>query len=791
MANKQELKFVIDGQDNSGKAVRSFEGNVKSATGSMGKGIATAAKWGAAIATAGAVAAGAAIKVAATFETKMTNVSTVIDTSVESMEDMRNEVMDIAKRTPVALDELSTALYDVRSAGISADDAMMVLEKSAQLATAGLGTTTEAVNLSTSAINAFGLEGKEAEEAFDILMLTVKSGKTTVAELAQSFGNAAGVMKTAGVEFSEFQAATAALTTTGLKASVAQNQLRAATLAIQAPTSDMTKLYAKMGVSSGKALIKQKGLVGAMNAIKVAAKGDVEVLKKAFGSVEALGSALSLTGEQGAVFAMILEDMQDPAGVLSEAFEKQKNTFNASWQILKNNLSVALVKIGSVIMPSVAKAVQGATKYFTVLMDRLEENGTLEKFAAGFNAVGSIISSVFRNVIGPAFEFGKVVFNGVIEVLEVLGGVFDGLVGSFAQSELIQAFFSILKGSLGETSLTFDKFKVDVKVAFIRIREATQVFVDWFNEYVTPIITGVVEAVIIVIGLLVAAWQNNFLGIQTITKQVFEAIKVVIESALLIIRGILDVFVGVFTGDWERMGEGLTAIWQGIWDGIGAILGTVVVTIAAVVESLWRGILAMFGTSGAELSEWWDNFWLGISETVSGAFEGLKELISVGTSAIASLWNASWAGLSDGFKTIWDSILDYLEKKINQAITILNKLIKGINKIPGVSIPLLEYVDINGNGASGAPGGRRAFGGTILPNRSYLVGERGPEIFNPGTSGSITPNSALQNDGATQVPSVTVVVQGDVYSESMLDKIKRGVSESIQGDLRAAKMGAI
>jgi len=49
----------------------------------------------------------------------------------------------------------------------------------------------------------------------------------------------------------------------------------------------------------------------------------------------------------------------------------------------------------------------------------------------------------------------------------------------------------------------------------------------------------------------------------------------------------------------------------------------------------------------------------------------------------------------------------------------------------------------------------RANGGPVAGGSTYLVGERGPELFTPGTSGSITPNSAL--GGST---SITVNVNG-------------------------------
>lgn len=56
---------------------------------------------------------------------------------------------------------------------------------------------------------------------------------------------------------------------------------------------------------------------------------------------------------------------------------------------------------------------------------------------------------------------------------------------------------------------------------------------------------------------------------------------------------------------------------------------------------------------------------------------------------------------------------------------------------------------------AGISGGARASGGPVMAGGSYLVGERGPELFTPGTSGTITPNNAL--GGST---SITVNVNG-------------------------------
>jgi hypothetical protein len=74
------------------------------------------------------------------------------------------------------------------------------------------------------------------------------------------------------------------------------------------------------------------------------------------------------------------------------------------------------------------------------------------------------------------------------------------------------------------------------------------------------------------------------------------------------------------------------------------------------------------------------------------------------------------------------------------------------------AIGLIEYAKAGGNTAAVDAmrfRGARAMGGPVAGGSTYLVGERGPELFTPGTSGSITPNNAL--GGGT---SITVNVNG-------------------------------
>ena len=231
------------------------------------------------------------------FEESMSNVSTLIDTSAESIEDMGDKILALSEKLPVPIEELTASLYDIRSAGIAADKQFEVLEASAKLSAAGLSTVEEATNLTTSAINAFASEGKSAAEINNILFKTVKFGKTTVAELSQAFGSVAPIIQSSGTSLADFSAATAALTTLGTPASQAQNQLKASIVSLQKPSAEMTKVFGKLGVTTDKELIQKfGGLVGGFEAVNGAIEDMGLNAAKTWRSTEALGAVTSLTG---------------------------------------------------------------------------------------------------------------------------------------------------------------------------------------------------------------------------------------------------------------------------------------------------------------------------------------------------------------------------------------------------------------------------------------------------------------------------------------------------------------
>lgn len=79
-------------------------------------------------------------------------------------------------------------------------------------------------------------------------------------------------------------------------------------------------------------------------------------------------------------------------------------------------------------------------------------------------------------------------------------------------------------------------------------------------------------------------------------------------------------------------------------------------------------------------------------------------------------------------------------------------------------------------------GGARANGGPVTAGRTYLVGERGPELFTPSSSGAIIPNGALQGmTGGGRVINITVNAQDAVLASTVKQWVQEAITVSTLG----------
>lgn len=180
-----------------------------------------------------------------------------------------------------------------------------------------------------------------------------------------------------------------------------------------------------------------------------------------------------------------------------------------------------------------------------------------------------------------------------------------------------------------------------------------------------------------------------------------------------------------------------------------------------------------------------------IRQQIGALSEELTKLTDVGTQVVAiaenigSAFANSFKGAISGamtaqealasfFQSVADRFLDMAAQIIAKWIemSILNSV---LNLFPGGSMagtssgPVGSRLDLFNLGAAQY----RASGGPVSAGSPYIVGERGPELFVPGRSGSIVPNDSLGGDMMNVVVNVDANgsnVQGDGNQANQLGK---------------------
>lgn len=143
-----------------------------------------------------------------------------------------------------------------------------------------------------------------------------------------------------------------------------------------------------------------------------------------------------------------------------------------------------------------------------------------------------------------------------------------------------------------------------------------------------------------------------------------------------------------------------------------------------------------------------------------------REVVAGLQRGLAPLPNALKTGLEGPIYASLDTLNAFVSNRINGIIDQINSAISRISGLMG-SLP--------GGGSGGSapslPG--RAAGGSVQSGKTYLVGERGPELFAAGSSGAIIPNHALSGEGGLSIRGGTFHLYGVTDAEALYDQLQQ------------------
>lgn len=346
----------------------------------------------------------ASIKASMEFETSMKKIQGLVGITGEDVAAMSSKVLDMAGAVGKAPQELADALYYITSAGIKDTSlAMETLDISARAAAAGLGTTKDVADLSTSVMNAYAPGLYNAQVATDALVAAVREGKADAEDFAPAMGKVIPVAAAFGVKFQDVAAAVAALTRQGAPAGTAAIQLRQVLGTLLNPTQKATEELSKYGMSAVqlRETIQQQGLLAGLTQLKGAFGDNAAALTQVFGNIRPLQAVMALIGPSASQNAQIFDVLNNSSGDAAQAFDVMSESLGFKLSQATAEGKVALIKMGDALAP-IIKAFAGVAKAAASALGFLASIPGLTKFVAtiGTMAIGMIaLTKTFASFI--------------------------------------------------------------------------------------------------------------------------------------------------------------------------------------------------------------------------------------------------------------------------------------------------------------------------------------------------------------------------------------------------------
>lgn len=305
-------------------------------------------------------------------------------------------------------------------------------------------------------------------------------------------------------------------------------------------------------------------------------------------------------------------------------------------------------------------------------------------------------SETFRNIVNGAVAgvvtAFKWLWSGIMTVLTPVGNA----IASFGR-QLAKTFGQFW----AENGPQFMQALANIKTGFS---------VMW--QIIRPIIVGIGSIFKAVFGAIVATAQffmSVFQGIfrvgfalvKYIIVSTWQAIKGVINGALNIIMGIAKVFIGLFTGDFRKMGEGLKQIFKGafqfIWNlvqlwfvgkifgvfklGLGLIknvvkgsLGSVRGTFSNILSSIWGIVKKIFGWISSFMRNIFGNIW----KFTKAIWSNIKLAITNPTALIRKIIPQTFRTMSKIIRTIFSGLRKSVSVIFQTMKTVLVNIAKAI-----------------------------------------------------------------------------------------------------------------
>lgn len=599
-----------------------------------------------------------AIRNGSIYETSLAKVGTIADLGKLSIQKLGSQITDMSNTMGIAATDIAEATYQAISAGQDTANAVEFAGQAAKLATAGFTSTTSAVDILTTALNAYGLSADQATHVSDVLLTTQNLGKTSVDELSSSMGRVIPLAAAYNVSVENLSSGLAVMTANGI-----------ATAEATTYTKSMLNELGDTGSTVGKILQQQTGKSFAQLSADGKSLGDVlQVLYDSVGddgtafaglwsSVEAGTGALSLVSGGADKFNGVLAQMVDSAGATDTAYQTMTDTFQHSMESLQTTAENLSIDLFEAMEPGLKEAANWGTDCLNTLTSALNEGGPAAMLDAASGILENMTAGVVQKIPGLASAATQVITKLVQYLADHQDEIFDA--GIQMLEQLIIGITDNLPQLITAAAELIAKFSAALISHLPDLLNCGAALLTTLVDGILRSIENLGEAALACIAKLTGVWDgsmdewghigenivNGLLnGITGMWDTLVSTVKGKVNGMVNTVKNVLGIHSPskVFT----EIGENVT---QGLVNGINTGAPAAEQAIQNIAQTL-SDYGPDFATVGAtiteqfrtKLTEGWEQIQADIQTDALGAIETLATALKDGDLESLGLWAASY-----------------------------------------------------------------------------------------------------------------------------------------------------
>ncbi len=356
-------------------------------------------------------------------------------------------------------------------------------------------------------------------------------------------------------------------------------------------------------------------------------------------------------------------EMDKFGGTAKQTAETMNDNLKGQLTILKSALQELGIQISDALTPSIRNIVSKVQEFVEKLqqMDEGTRNSIIKwgLFVAAIGPVLMIIGKVV-SIFGSAFTAISNLGTGVMTLWnEFQTGVgVGGQIGSVFSSLASGPVLAIIAGiaALAAGFIYLWNTNEDFRNKCIEIWENVKTAFKKLWDTLAELLEALKPLFDVAVAGIKAIWEEFCKLLAPILEGAFTIIASVLQSAVDILSGIIKVFKGIFTGDWETLWEGIKDIFSGVWNIFEGIVSGVFNAIKGVINVYFSWLSAFWETSWNAIKVVFETVWNLISSFFSTIWDGLKTIVTTVLEAIGTAISTAWDGVKAVFTTVWDAI---------------------------------------------------------------------------------------------------------------------------------------